>query len=63
MWNWSDKALYRAVNWLYNVNGYRPEGDDVFIPWIINKAYGTSFSTTTPVAIGKNMSYTDWSHK
>ena len=63
VWNWSDKALYRAVNWLYNVNGYRPEGDDVFIPWIINKAYGTSFSTTTPVAIGKNMSYTDWSHK
>jgi len=63
VWNWSDKALLRAVTWLYNVNSYRPTGDDVYIPWIINKAYGTSFATVSPVAIGKNMSYTDWSHK
>lgn len=63
VWNWSDKAMLRAVTWLYNVNSYPPTGDDVFIPWIINKAYGTSFKTTTPVALGKNMSYTDWTHK
>lgn len=63
VWNWSDKAMLRAVTWLYNVNGYRPEGDDVFIPWIINKAYKTSFATISPVAIGKNMSFTDWTHR
>lgn len=63
VWNWSDKALLRAVTWLYNVNSFPPTGDDVFIPWIINKAYGVSFKTVTPVAIGKNMSYTDYTHK
>lgn len=63
VWNWSDKAMLRAVTWLYNINGYRPTGDDVFIPWIINKNYGTSFATSSPVAIGKNMSYTDWTHR
>lgn len=63
VWNWSDKALYRAVNWLYNVNAYPASGDDVFIPWIINKAYGTTFKTVTPTAIGKNMSYTDYTHR
>lgn len=63
VFNWQDKALYRAVNWLYNVNAFPPTGDDTFIPWIINKAYGTSFRVTTPVAIGKNMSYTDYTHR
>lgn len=63
VFNWSDKALYRAVNWLYNVNAYPPSGDDVYIPWIINKAYGTTFKTVTPTAIGKNMSYTDYTHR
>jgi len=62
VWNWSNKALLRAVTWLYTVNSYPPTGDDVYIPWIINKAYSTSFATVTPVAIGKNMSWTDWTH-
>lgn len=60
--NWSDKALLRATTWLYSVNQYPAEGDDTFIPWIINKAYNTSFATK-PATIGKNMSYTDWTHK
>ena len=63
VWNWSDKAMLRSVNWLYNVNSFPPEGDDTFIPWIINKAYNTSFRTVTPVSIGKNMSWTDYTHR
>lgn len=63
VWAWSDKALFRAVNWLYTVNSYPPTGDDTFIPWIINKVYGVTFKTTTPVGLGKNMSYTDFTHR
>lgn len=63
VWNWSDKAMLRAVTWLYTVNSFKPEGDDLFIPWVINKAYGTSFATNSPVSIGKNMAYTDFTHK
>jgi hypothetical protein len=63
VWNWSDKAMLRATTWLYVTNQYPPTGDDTYIPWIINKAYGSNFATTSPVAIGKNMSFTDWTHK
>ena len=55
--------MLRAVTWLYTVNSFKPEGDDLFIPWVINKAYGTSFATNSPVSIGKNMAYTDFTHK
>ena len=63
VWNWSDKAMYRAVNWLYTINSFPPTGDDTYIPWIINKAYGSSFKTVSPVAIGKNMSFTDFTDR
>ena len=62
-WNWSDKALLRAVTWLNITNQYPPNGDDVYITWIINKAYGSTFTTVSPVGIGKNMSFTDFTHK
>lgn len=59
VFNWSDKALLRAVTWLYTVANYPAEGDDTWIPWVYNKVYGTSFATK-PAGQGKNMSYTDW---
>jgi hypothetical protein len=59
VFNWSDKALYRATYWLFNVDSFPAEGDDTFIPWIINKAYSTSFPTRS-ASIGKNMGFTDW---
>ncbi len=58
-WNWSNKALLRAITWLYSVDQFPATGDDTFIPWIINNAYGANFSTK-PAAIGKNMGFTDW---
>lgn len=59
VFNASDKALLRAVTWLYTVANFPPEGDDTWITWIYNKVYNTTF-TTKPASIGKNMSYTDW---
>ncbi len=59
-WNWSDKAILRAYQWLYTVDNFPATGDDAFQIPIIDKAYGTNFSVSSPVGNGKNMGYTDW---
>jgi hypothetical protein len=59
VYNWSDKALWRAVNWEYTVNGFPAQGDDTFEIYIINHAYGSSFSVGA-ANTGKNMDFTDW---
>jgi hypothetical protein len=61
-WQWEDQALRRAVRWLYVQNSFPPTGDDTWIPWVVNRAYGTSFQTTS-AKIGKNMGFTDWTHQ
>lgn len=62
-WKWQDQALLRAVDWLYNVAAYAPEGDDRWIAWLINDQYGTSYATETPTTPGKGIGWTDWTHK
>jgi hypothetical protein len=63
-WNWSNKAMLRAAQFLYNLDrefgGWWAEGDDEWQPWVINKAYSTSFPAKVPARPGKNMGYTDW---
>ena len=61
VWEWEDKALLRAVQFLYDI-GWMPEGDDVWQPWLINYAYTTTFPAVTPSRPGKNMGWTDWTH-
>ncbi|MEP7189994.1 MAG: hypothetical protein ABI901_12455, partial [Roseiflexaceae bacterium] len=58
-WNWSDRAMWRAVNWEYTVNGFPATGDDTFEIYIINHAYGSSFSVGA-ANTGKNLDFTDW---
>lgn len=60
-WNWENKALLRAVQFLHNI-GWEAEGDDTWTPWIINYHYGTNFPTKSPTNPGKNMGWTDWTH-
>lgn len=57
-----DDALVRAMGWLYDTNDNPPEGDDVWLPWIVNAEAGTSFDTITPTRPGKNMGWSDWTH-
>jgi Alginate lyase len=63
-WNWSNKAMLRATQFLFNLNkevgGWWATGDDEWQPWVINKAYGTSFPAASPANSGKNMGWTDW---
>lgn len=62
----SDSAILRAVQWHYRNNfvgggTYPAEGDDTWIPWVINKMYGTTIPAL-PSSSGKNMGFTDWTH-
>lgn len=58
---WSDRALLRAYQFLYNI-GWTDEGDDRWQVWLVNWAYGTNYATTT-AGKGKNMGWTDWTHQ
>lgn len=60
-WEWENRALLRAVQFLYEI-GWQAEGDDEWQIWLINRAYGTSFPTAYPAQPGKNMGFTDWTH-
>lgn len=65
-WEWSDRALLRAVQWLHRPHfdgrsAFVAAGDDAWIPWLVNDAYGSTYpaGATSP---GKNMGWTDWTH-
>jgi hypothetical protein len=63
----SDSAVLRAVQWHYRPNfpgntTYPAEGDDTWIPWVVNTLYGISLPTA-PASSGKNMGFTDWTHQ
>jgi hypothetical protein len=62
-WSWEDQALHRAVKWLHQECNYPAAGDDTWQPHLINYFYGTKFKAPTPSQCGKNMGWTDWTHK
>jgi hypothetical protein len=63
VWNWENRALLRAVQYLQWLEqqypGWWAKGDDTWVPWFVNYAYGTNFPTSA-ANIGKNMGWTDW---
>jgi hypothetical protein len=61
-WEWEDRAILRAFVWLYDENRYPAEGDDRWIPWVVNARYGDRFPVETPTRPGKNVGFTDWTH-
>ena len=63
VWNWQNKAILRAVKWLHNEASFPAEGDDTWQPHIINYYYGTNFPGPLPSRPGKNVGFTDWTHK
>ncbi len=64
VWNWSDRALLRAAQFLDDLDreagGWWATGDDEWMPWVINHAYGASFRAALPARPGKNLGWTDW---
>lgn len=65
-WNWENQAERRAVQYLFDLDarcgGWAADGDDLFIAWVINHVYGTSFPAVSPAGYGKVMAWTDWTH-
>lgn len=59
---WEDRALLRAIDWLYEQADFPAVGDDVWQLFVFNQAYGTTFPTTTPTFPGKAIGFTDWTH-
>jgi len=62
VWQWEDKALLRAFRWLYEEADYPAEGNDMWMPFVINNAYEVSFPTPFPEKPGKNVAWVDWTH-
>jgi hypothetical protein len=62
-WQWEDCAILRAFRWLHEDNDFPAEGDDVWQSWLVNHAYGTDFPAASPTAPGKNLGFTDWTHR
>jgi hypothetical protein len=61
-WQWGDRALLRAFDWLHAEAHYPAEGDDTWLPHIVNRAYGANFPAPTPTTPGKGMGFADWTH-
>ena len=59
-WNWENKALLRAAEFLYDGIGWAATGDDEWQTWLFDATYGTSYSTSAPANTGKNFGWTDW---
>lgn len=61
--NAGDRALRRAFAWLYLANANPPAGDDLWQPWVLNRIAGTRFPAAATRSPGKNMAWTDWTHR
>lgn len=61
--NWENRALLRAFQWLHTQANFPAEGDDTWEPHIINFFYGASFPAPVPSSPGKNVGWTDWTHR
>jgi hypothetical protein len=61
-WNWQDRALLRAFQWLHGTASFPATGDDTWQPHLINYYYGASFPAAVPSSPGKNVGWTDWTH-
>jgi PKD repeat protein len=64
VWNWEDRALLRAVEFIHGLEttygGWWATGDDIWQPWLINHAYGTTFPAEPVTRVGKNFAWSDW---
>ncbi len=62
VWNWQDRALLRAFQWLYVQADFPAEGDDTWELPLVDSYYGSSFWAGTPTNPGKSTGFTDWTH-
>jgi hypothetical protein len=64
-WDWYEQGIRRAMDWVHDIGcagGTAMPGNDEWMPWLSNWAYDTDYPTVTPVDLGKNIGFSDWSH-
>ena len=59
---WSDRALLRAYEWLRNTANYPAKKDDIWQLPVVDYFYGTKFWDGSLSVCGKNMCWTEWTH-
>jgi hypothetical protein len=65
-WNWQHRGLLRAADFLFALDRRYPRSGwwaprgNAWIPWLLNRRYGTHFPAHAPARAGKGMGYTDW---
>jgi hypothetical protein len=65
-WNWQHRGLLRAARFLFALDRRYPRSGwwaprgNAWIPWLLNRHYGTRFPAHAPARTGKGMGYTDW---
>jgi hypothetical protein len=60
--NWQNRALLRAFEWLNTEANYPAAGDDGWQPHVINHFYNAGLPAPLPAHPGKGMGWTDWTH-
>lgn len=60
--NWEQRALLRAFEWLNREARYPPQGDDEWLAPLVNHFYGTSYPVSVGGRPGKVMAWTEWTH-
>ncbi len=61
VWQWGDKALLRAAQFLHRKGGYPAMySTNQYIPWAINNAYGVTLGPLQAAGHGRQFGYTDW---
>jgi hypothetical protein len=61
-WRWSDGAVVRAVRWLQDQASFQAQGDDTWIPFLVNRGAGARLAAPGAARSGKNMGFTDFTH-
>lgn len=60
VFQWSNQALLRAFQWLYQEAGFPAEADDRWLMHIINHYYDQNFRAEIPTTPGRSFGFTDW---
>lgn len=60
-WEWENRAVCRAVQFLYSI-GWQPSGDDVWQIPLVNARCGTTYATSGLGTPGKINGWTFWTH-
>ena len=62
-YEWEQRAMFRGMEFVTKNMASSQSGSTEWLSWLANYRYGTNYPTKTPVAWGRLMHWTDWTHK